>query len=172
MMARARVAVVEASGSGLGFEEFFREEYPRLARGLYLVTRNAGEAEDLAQEAMARIYERWDRVAGMESPVGYAFRTAMNLHRHRLRRLAVRARQVFAAPPDPDPADRVSARTDVADAVATLPAGQREALLLVDWLGLDSEEAGRVLGIEPVSVRTRLHRARAVLRERLEVPDE
>ena len=38
---------------------------------------------------------------------------------------------------------------------------------LSNWLGLGSEEAGHVLGIEPSSVRGRLHRAHATLRELL-----
>ena len=38
------------------------------------------------QEAFVRVWERWDRVAGVEDPVGYLFRTAMNLHRSALRR--------------------------------------------------------------------------------------
>jgi DNA-directed RNA polymerase specialized sigma24 family protein len=39
-------------------------------------------------------------------------------------------------------------------------------LVLVEWLGYTAEEAGRILGIEAVSVRGRLHRARGTLRER------
>jgi RNA polymerase sigma-70 factor (ECF subfamily) len=45
----------------------------------------------------------------------------------------------------------------------TLPRGQREAILLVEWLGLDAREAGRILGISPSSVRSRVHRAKAFL---------
>jgi hypothetical protein len=37
-----------------------------------------------------RVYERWDRVRQMDSPQGYLFRTALNLHRSRLRWLATR----------------------------------------------------------------------------------
>jgi DNA-directed RNA polymerase specialized sigma24 family protein len=40
-------------------------------------------------------------------------------------------------------------------------------VVLVDWAGMTAEEAARVLGIQPVSVRGRLHRARAALRQRL-----
>jgi len=154
------------------FEEFFRSEYPALARALVLLTGSGSEAEDLAQEAMARAYERWGRVARMESPVGYVYRTAMNLNRKRVRRLAVRTRKVFASAPGPDPADAAGARADVLRAVRDLPVGQREALALVEWSGLSAEEASRVLGIDAASVRGRLYRARATLRDRLEVKDE
>ena len=39
--------------------------------------------------------------------------------------------------------------------------------MLVDWLGMSSEEAGRILHIEPASVRSRVHRARKELRSHL-----
>jgi DNA-directed RNA polymerase specialized sigma24 family protein len=57
-------------------------------------------------------------------------------------------------------------------ALAALPDGQREAVVLVEWVGLSAEEAGRVLGIEPVSVRVRLSRARATLRTAMEDRDD
>ncbi len=53
--------------AGLDFEEFFRAEYRGLVRALVLLTADRGEAEELTQEAMARVYERWDRVGAMES---------------------------------------------------------------------------------------------------------
>jgi DNA-directed RNA polymerase specialized sigma24 family protein len=37
----------------------------------------------------------------------------------------------------------------------------------VDWLDMDTDEAGRVLGLKPASVRVRLHRARSALRDAL-----
>jgi len=43
---------------GLGFEEFFQAENQGLVRALYLLTADLGEAEELAQETMARVYER------------------------------------------------------------------------------------------------------------------
>jgi RNA polymerase sigma-70 factor (ECF subfamily) len=48
-------------------------------------------------------------------------------------------------------------------ALATLPRGQREAVLLVEWSGLDAREVGQILGIAPSSVRSRVHRAKASL---------
>lgn len=134
-------------------------EYPRLAKALLLVTDDACEAEDLAQEAMARVLERWDRVREMGSPVGYAYRVAVNLHRRRLRRRAREPVGEEAASP-PDPADVAGSRDAVRRALRSLPPDQRVALVLVEWLGLSSEEAARILGIRAASVRGRLHRAR------------
>jgi RNA polymerase sigma factor (sigma-70 family) len=154
------------------FEEFFRAEHERLFQALYLLTGDAYEADDMSQEALLRSYERWDRVSSMDSPAGYVYRTALNLYRSRLRKLAVRARRVFAAIPTDDISRSVATRHDVQEALAALPSGQREALVLVEWLGLGSEEAGRLLGIDATSVRGRLHRGRASLRELLGDADD
>jgi RNA polymerase sigma-70 factor (ECF subfamily) len=153
------------------FEEFFEAEHVRLARALYLLTGSAAEADELTQEAMVRVYERWDRVRGMASPEGYLFRTALNLHRSRLRRLASRARQIIDVSPSPDPAETVEIRDRMARALAGLPTGQRGAVVLVEWLGMDPQETATALGIRPGSVRARLSRAKAALRKMLEEED-
>jgi RNA polymerase sigma-70 factor, ECF subfamily len=150
----------------LSFEEFFRAEYPRLARALVLMTGSLPAAEDLAQEAWVRVYERWDRVRQMESPLGYVYRTAFNLNRKRLRRLSVALRNRLDPPFATDPLELVEIRGEVVRVVLTLPRGLREAIVLVEWLGLSNDEAGATLGIAAVSVRGRLHRAKTTLRER------
>jgi RNA polymerase sigma factor (sigma-70 family) len=146
------------------FERFFQDEYERLGRALYLVTGDRSEAEDVAQEAMVRVYEHWDRVTATGSPVGYLYRTALNLYRSRLRRASVRLRRGPRPPAGLDPLSAAEDRDELGRLLAGLPDRQREALVLVAWLGMTNEEAGRVLGIEPVSVRVRVSRAKAMLR--------
>src|SRR5436309_15717753 len=80
--------------SEIEFDDFFRGEYPRLVRSLYLLTADLPEAEELAQESMARAYERWGRVRRMDAPGGYVYRTAVNLNRKRVRHLAVRVKRI------------------------------------------------------------------------------
>jgi RNA polymerase sigma-70 factor (ECF subfamily) len=58
-------------------------------------------------------------------------------------------------------------RRDLADAISSLSVRLRETFMLVDWLGMDSDEASRILRIAPSSVRSRVHRARRELRARL-----
>jgi RNA polymerase sigma-70 factor, ECF subfamily len=164
-------AVPEA-GMASSFEEFFLAEHERLFQALYLLTGDRDEADDLAQEALMRAYERWDRISGMESPAGYVYRTALNLHRSRLRKFLIHARRAFSAVPADDLSGAVAESYDVRRALAQLPRGQLEALILVEWFGLGSEEAGRVLGIDGSSVRGRLHRGRTSLRELLGDADE
>jgi RNA polymerase sigma factor (sigma-70 family) len=172
MLEPTRLGTAAQAGGALDFEWFFHAEYQRLFQALYLLTGNRYEADDLAQEALMRAYERWDRVGSMDSPVGYVYRTALNLHRSRLRMLAVRARRVFASIPIEDASESVAISDEVHQALADIPEAQREALVLIEWLGLDSEEAGRVLGIDASSVRGRLHRGRDSLRKRLGDADE
>jgi RNA polymerase sigma-70 factor (ECF subfamily) len=172
MIEPTSLSAVPELGEASAFEDFFFAEHERLFQALYLLTGDRSEADDLAQEALLRAYERWDRVAAMDSPAGYVYRTALNLHRSRLRALMVRARRVFAAIPAEDLSGTVAASHDVRRALGQLPRGQREALILVEWLGFASEEAGRVLGIDAASVRGRLHRGRASLRGLLGDDDE
>lgn len=154
------------------FEEFFREEYPGLVRALFLLVPDRQESEELAQEAMARAYERWDRVRAMDSPGGYIYRTAVNLNRRRLRHLAVRARRLLALGAGRDAVESPGTSAELADAIGSLSEGQREAFLLVEWLGMTSEEAGRMLGIAAPSVRSRVFRAKEALRDRLWIEEE
>jgi RNA polymerase sigma factor (sigma-70 family) len=139
---------------------------------LVLLTGNGLEAQDLAQEALARVYERWDRVGVMASPGGYLYRVALNLQRRRVKR---RSRPAVLGPAiegGADPAEVIETRSEVAHMLGALPIGQRQALVLIEWLGLEVPEAARALGIKPASVRVRVHRAKTTLRERFGVADE
>lgn len=163
----ARSARGRQGDQNLEFTEFFQAEFPGLVRGLFLLTADRDEAEEFAQEAMARAYARWDRVSRMRSPGGYVYRTAVNLNRKRLRRVAIRARRMLlvgAAPLEPTVPET---KVDLADALRALRPSLREALMLVEWFGLSAAEAGGILGIKPASVRSRIHRARAVLQRAL-----
>jgi RNA polymerase sigma-70 factor (ECF subfamily) len=163
----ASVPSTSVSTARAAFEEFFEAEFARLCEALVLLTGDPLEAEELAQEAMTRVLERWDRVSAMGSPTGYLFRTAMNLNRNRVRRIRVRARRSFHEDPSPDHGASVSDQQDVRLALTKLSRAEREALVLVDWQQMDTAEAGRLLGISANAVRVRLHRARAGLRRHL-----
>jgi RNA polymerase sigma-70 factor, ECF subfamily len=164
-------SAVASKVPNLFFEDFFRGEYERLGAALYLLTGDRLEAEDLAQDAMSRIFERWERVASMDSPVGYLYRTAMNLWRKRLRRLSRRPpeRPAVAVAGPSDVAER---RARIREALASLSTDQRAAVVLVEWVGLSAAEVGELLGISAESVRGRVHRARVALRDRFGGSDE
>jgi RNA polymerase sigma factor (sigma-70 family) len=146
------------------FEAFFESEYPRLLRALYLVAGSRDEAEELAQDTFVRAYERWHLVARAENRPGYLYRMAVNLYRSKLRRVTRAARNVFKPAPEPDSFEATDDRDLIGRALAGLPRSQREALVLVSWLGMTDDEAGALLGISPITVRVRIHRARMALR--------
>ena len=150
------------------FEDFFHAHYQRLLRVMFLSTGDRHEAEDLAQDAMARVCERWDRIRLLDDPVGYAYRAALNLRRSRLRRLRVATRNALRPEPREEHLNAVETRDQLRRALATLPAGQRDALILLDWLDMTDVRAADVLGISPGAVRTRVSRARAALRQLLQ----
>src|SRR2546428_343223 len=75
------------------FDAFFQAEHRRLYGTLCLVTGNRQEAEQLMQEAFLRLWERWDSVGNIDDPAAYLYRTAFNLFRNRLRRMARAARR-------------------------------------------------------------------------------
>lgn len=157
-------AVEAPSETEGGFAAFFANHYRDIAMALYLLTRNPTEAEELAQEAMARVYERWSRVLTMDSPGGYLYQTALNLHRKRARRLAVAAAvHLPVAREGAESAQIIEDRSEILRLLARLSVPQRQVLVLVEWMGLDSAEAANLLGIKPASVRTRLHRAKEAL---------
>ena len=170
-MTAIQVRGTAATEERLDFDDLFRTEYPRLVSGLQLLTGSRAEAEDLAQDALARIYERWSRVRGMDSPAGYLYTVALNLARKRARRL--RRTHVTPDPPTAsDPEATAERREAIEAALRSLSREQREALVVVEWLGYSPTDAAEVLGVSPESVRARLHRARSTLRSRFGGADE
>lgn len=135
-------AVAESSS----FEAFFNDEAPTLFRRLCTVTGNSSEAEEIMQDAFLALWERWDRISGMDDPTGYLYRTAMNVFRKRTRRAALVIRRTFASAPDPTPFSEIDLQQDLLTALAELSPRQRAALVLTDVLDYSSEEAGRLLG--------------------------
>ena len=149
----------------LSFEEFFEAEHRRLFRALLLVTHDSAEADDLLQEAFIRVWERWDRVGRLDDPVGYLFKTAMNLRRSALRRALTSSARSLRPTAEYDPFERVIDRDEAVRSLAALTKRQRAAIVVTELLGYSSEEAGAILGIRPGTVRTLTSQARAALQE-------
>jgi RNA polymerase sigma-70 factor, ECF subfamily len=155
----------------LTFDEFFEMERGRLFRALLLITHDSTEAEDLMQEAFVRVWERRDRVGTLDDPVGYLFKTAMNIHRSALRRAVAAARRYVRPPAEDDPFESVIERDEAVRSLAALTPRQRAALVATELLGYSSEEAGSILGIRSGTVRMLTSQARAALKERKERED-
>jgi len=160
-----------------GVVAFCAAIHPRLVGALAYQCGNIGVAEELAQEALARVWERWSTVHAMDSPEGWAFRVAFNLAASRFRRLAAEGRatarigaRLTGALTPPDAADAIAVRT----AVASLPDRQRAAVVLRYFADLTVADTAIAMGCQPGTVRTLTSRAIASLRRRFDlvVPEE
>jgi RNA polymerase sigma factor (sigma-70 family) len=155
----------------LAFESFFEEQKERLLRSLSVITGSSAEAEDLAQEAFTRVFERWETVAAMEDPAGYLHRTAMNLFRNQYRRTKVALARAVKIGPEQDVFKSVDDRDTATRALGSLTPRQRAALVLTEALGYSGEEAGQLLGIKASTVWALTHQARAALQGTVEATD-
>src|SRR5688572_31313363 len=106
----------ETPPEGLDFDDFFASESERLFRRLWLVTRNRAEAEEVMQDAFLSLYERWDRMADVDDPKAYLYRTAFNAWHKRSRR-AARALRTTLTPSRRDDVEAADARTVLGDAL-------------------------------------------------------
>ena len=142
---------------------------PALRRYARALTRNADRADDLVQDCL----ERAIRKQGLWQPTGplkgWLFRILLNLYRNELRTNRRRGEHVpvetMIVEPSVAPAQpgRI-ALAEMARAIDTLAAEQREALLLVVLEGMSYAEAAGVIGIPMGTLMSRLGRARAALR--------
>jgi RNA polymerase sigma-70 factor (ECF subfamily) len=148
------------------FEAFYVANERRLFRALFVVTGDRDEAEDVMQTAFCKVWERWDRVALLDDPVGYLFRTAFNTQRSAARRSVRAARRLvpwMSESPPPEPSEVATTRDSAARALGELTRRQREAVVLTAMLGFGGTEAAQIMGIRPATVRVLVSQARAAL---------
>ena len=157
------------------WEQVAREHGRFLYNVAYRLTGNDDDAQDLVQEVLLRVRRGLDtyRPGSME---GWLSKIATNAFLDEMRRRKRRPQE--ALPDDPDrvvPAaesaeDALAAQVlpeDVQDALARLPDEYRAAVVLCDVVGLPYQEIGESLGVPVGTVRSRIHRGRALLREAL-----
>lgn len=169
------IRAVEGSARYMGerdaeFTAFFRREYPKLVRSLFLVVHDVEHARDLSQEAFIQLFDRWRRVSRYERPEAWVRRVGIRMavravRRERLRPSVERALGPTAAP---EPVD-----LDVLRAVRTLSPSQRAAVVLFYFEDLPVSEVADALGCTEATAKVHLHRARrrlaVLLRETMSV---
>lgn len=146
------------------FDEFVEDEHERLYKALYFVTGSREDAEDIAQEAFLKLWERWDDIDRIDDPTGYLFRVALNGFRMRRRRAATALRKLAPIGVARDEFAEAEMRADVRRLLLGLSPRQRAALLLVDLLGYPSEQAARILRVRPSTVRNLASQGRRALK--------
>ena len=156
------------------FAEFVEASSGRLVRTAYLVVGDLAEAEDLAQEALAKVAQRWPRVRQMASPYGYARRVLFNLalEADRRRRRDPEPVAVLPEVTADDSTELVIARDVLANAIPLLPPRQRATLVLRYWEQLTEAETAEVLGCSVGTVKSQTSKAIQRLREVLAEPPQ
>ena len=154
----------------------------RLARG---ILRNDGDAEDVVQETYVRAFTRLHDFRGESSLSTWLSRIAMNEALGRLRRerpsveisslpqgtLEAQIIQFPLASAADDPEKSMAQREIqhvVEGAIDELPEPFRLVFMTRVVEGMNVEETAEILDLKPETVKTRLHRARAMLRENVE----
>lgn len=170
------VPVVSESGAEVGVTQTARADFdswvaargPALLRLAPLLAGDAGDAEDVVQEALARAYERWERISRMDDVDAYVRRMVVNAHTSWWRRWKRRESPVEQVADravddvrgaEPDDRDRLWA------ACRALPEAQRTAVVLRYYEQLGYEEIAALTGVREGTVRSRVSRGLAVLRE-------
>jgi len=145
------------------FEDFYSSTWQEVYRTLTVVVRDADLAREATDEAMVRAYQRWSQVRRYDNPSGWVYRVALNWARSRMRKLQRVDHIVIDQSVEPEtPADPSLER-----AIAALPLHHREVIVLHYLFDLSGPQIAARLGIREGTVRSRLNRAVAALREEL-----
>lgn len=146
--------------------------HDRARRTARRLCRSHADGDDLFQEAALRAAERLDGLRDAARFPGWFYAVLLSVHRARARRAFWRRFLPLGAapePPPPPPEDERRLRAArVAEALAALPAPQREALVLFEVDGFTIEEIAQMQGDSVSAVKTRLSRGRRRLRARYE----
>lgn len=175
------IAIAQPAEDAL--EVLVREHARLVYRIAFSVLRNPHDAEDAVQEVFVRVLRSRHRLRDVTDPKAYLARTAWNVSLDSRRRhnevsidvsphdedspaAAIAELQAAGASLEQIASDRQMMRF-VEDAIAELPGDLRDAIRLATIEELSAAEAAQVLGVAEATVRTRVFRARQILRERL-----
>ncbi len=167
-----------------GFRAIMQAHNRKLYRIARSIVRNNSDAEDVLQEAYVRAFTRFQDFRGDSTVTTWLARIVINealgrlRKRRRQRKLAEDMRQshqaeiiAFPLNSNSDP-ERTMAQRQILDLVEKLtdhlPDTYRTVFVLRVIEGLGNEETAALLGLRPETARTRLHRARHLLKEQLE----
>jgi RNA polymerase sigma-70 factor (sigma-E family) len=152
-----------------GFEALCRAEYDGLVRTAFLICGDASEARDLAQETLARAFERWRSVSHHDRPGAWCQRVVVNLALSSRRRRLRATRLPFqrdAVWPD-EPMDET-----VMAALRALGEQQRAVVVLRYLCDLSVADTARILGKRESTVRSIASQATDRLRVELAPTDQ
>lgn len=147
-------------GDPAALESLLRAVFPTARR---FAARSCSSREDAVQDALTALVRRVGALRAAETVTSWLFVTIRHACLRRLPGVILVPLDAVPETARPDIASGVVERLVVADAIAALPATQREVIVLVDLLGLPAERTAQRLGIGVRATKSRLHRARRSL---------
>ena len=171
------------------FHQIVAENYQRVYGVIYRLLDDSQEAEDLTQDTFVNAHRAWQDFRGESRVYTWLYRIALNLTKNRLERIR-RRRQDHAYSLDQPTEDSEGEQHHrqiedwsqapeelaenselgelIAGYVSALRPDYREVIILRDYEGLCYEDIAQVLGCSLQAVKSRLFRARSVLRDQLQ----
>lgn len=159
---------MHVEGDDTAFGELFRRHKDRMWAVALRTCRDPELAADSVQDGFLAAFRRAESFRGEAAVTTWLHRIVVNACLDRLRR-----RKPVSELPEYELADRhdehasTEVRLDIRDALATLPEGQRAALVLVDMHAVPVAEAAVILGVAEGTIKSRCARGRAALAEQL-----
>jgi RNA polymerase sigma factor (sigma-70 family) len=155
----------------LEYAWFFRTEFPSVLRTVFLILRDRGRAEDIAQDAFTQLYTHWRKVSRYERPEAWVRRIAIRMALRQQKRDRLRtALERRAVEPTENPASDL----DLMEAMRGLSPTQQAVVVLYYYEDRPTAEIAEILGISQSTVRVHLSRSRRHLAQLLreEVDDD
>jgi RNA polymerase sigma-70 factor (ECF subfamily) len=174
------------AGDDSAVAELAREYGSRVYQLALRYTRNREDAEEVVQDVLLKVRDKIEAFRGDAALSSWIYRITFNTAMSRLR--SARSARYYEVPDEVTPAgedvprvqepadwstlgDDVVHRRQLRDAlraaVAELPVIYRAPVILRDLRGLSTEEASRRLKVKDQTLKSRLHRGRLILRDRL-----
>jgi len=179
--AESELARALLSGEVNAFERFVEHFRSKIFHFSWLMCGSPEDAEEVAQETLLKVFESFDRLREPDRVRAWVFRIARNVC------LMQRRRSVFAPahelsidelPPGDQLPDTARApegsvlntelRAVIDRVIVELPPSYRAVVLLRDLEELTTEETAQILGLSTDVIKTRLHRGRAAMRQKLD----
>jgi RNA polymerase sigma-70 factor (sigma-E family) len=161
-----------ATDADLAITAMYDTEYRSLVRMSAVVLGDVGSAEEVVQDSFIAVHAAWRGLRDVDKGVHYLRRSVLNRSRSVLRHRAVVDKHMPAREPDMPSAEQAAItrlqRGAVITALRSLPARQREALVLKFYLDLSEEQVATAMKISQGAVKSHTARGKAALRSILE----
>jgi RNA polymerase sigma-70 factor (ECF subfamily) len=176
----------QGSAAPLTPEQVFKDYAPRVYNLARRLLGNDADAEDVTQDVLLQVVRKLDTFRGEAAFPTWLHRVTVNAALTHRRNRAVQdahrqpdplgefledghhhqSMRRWNVPPDQEAQDRETQRL-IEEAIAGLPENYRDVFVLADVEGLPNAEIGAMLGLNLPAVKSRLHRARLLMRKAL-----